>query len=120
MIRPLGPYRVAPSVLPTRTSLRKSLVEGGTSLPAHGLHEVVGPELVAQNGIRHETGVEGDRVLGLRDPVLADEEQDARRCQREPDRGVEREAKDEPWRGERLSTTRRGWERWTRRRAPLG
>jgi len=72
----------------------EELIEGGPSLPARGLGEIVAPELVAQDGVRHETCVEGDRMLGLRDPVLADEEQNARRCQGEPDRGVEREAKD--------------------------
>jgi len=64
------------------------------------LAEVGRPKLVLQHGIRDEPRVEGDRVLGLCDPVLPDEEQDARRRQGKANRGVEGEAKDETGRGD--------------------
>ena len=88
----------------------EELVEGGTSLPAHGSGKIVGPGSSPRTESAAKRCVEGHRMLGLRDPVLADEEQDARSCQGEPDRGVDREAKDEPRRGDRLSTTRSRWE----------
>jgi hypothetical protein len=64
------------------------------------LDEVDRPELVLQHGIRDEPCVEGDCILGLRDPMLPDKEQDARRRHSEADRGVEGEAKDETGRGD--------------------
>jgi hypothetical protein len=64
------------------------------------LGEVDRPELVLQHGIRNEPCVERDGILGLRDPMLPDEEQDARRSQSEADRGVEGETKDETGRGD--------------------
>ena len=106
MTRPFGPYRSCTESSAHEDIAPEELVEGGTSLPAHGSGKIVGPELVAQDGVGHETRVEGHRMLGLRDPVLADEEQDARSCQGEPDRGVT--AKRRTSRGGAIDSARRG------------
>ena len=77
-------------------------IELGAPCARDGPCEVGGQQAVRENRLCDEVRMEGCRLFGLADRVLADEEQDPGGRDRKPDGGVDREAENEP-----------GWSWWS-------